>query len=179
MAQGRETQTLKGLKKAVAALALMVTTAGCLALGQQGYVEVSERSANYTEMYIDYAIHDPNDKSVGLSGDAKPFSKGGAGGRSCCALLPGPGQTIRVEWGEEDTDFDQSKKRHYTRDVVVIGQTPVSSDSYNYLITRFFPSQQIEVELVSRASEDVGNGPPSPRLDQLFYGRKVMRHMGE
>lgn len=125
---------MKVLKNAVAALALLAMIGGCSAWGQRGYVEVSERSANYTEMYIDYVIYDPNDKSVGLSGDVKPFSKGGTGGRSCCALLPGSGQTIRVEWDEETTSFDQSERRHYSRGVVVIGSSPVSSDSYNYLI---------------------------------------------
>lgn len=79
MAQRGGKRAMKVLKNAVAALALLAMIGGCSAWGQRGYVEVSERSANYTEMYIDYVIYDPNDKSVGLSGDVEPFSKGGDG----------------------------------------------------------------------------------------------------
>lgn len=170
---------MKGLKKSAAVLALLVTTAGCSAWSQQGYVDARARTANYTEMYVDYTFYDTKGRNLGLGGSAKPFSKGGTGGRSCCAMLPGPGQTVRLDWDEKTPDFDKNKQRHYTRDVVVIGPPPLPGDSYNYVITRFFPKQQVEVELVSVPTQSLGQGSPSPRLDQLFYGRRVMRHMGE
>lgn len=170
---------MKGLKKSAAVLALLVTTAGCSAWSQQGYVDASARTANYTEMYVDYTFYDTTGKNLGSGGSANPFSKGGTGGSSCCAMLPGPGQTVRVVWDEETPGRNEEKTYRYTRDVVVIGPPPLPGDSYNYVITRFFPQQQVEVELVSVPIQSLGQGSPSPRLDQLYYGRRVMRHMGE
>jgi hypothetical protein len=167
------------VKKALAAIALLVMAAGCSAIGKQGYVDASARTANYTEMYVDYTFYDTKGRNLGLGGDAKPFSKGGTGGGECCVPLPGPGQTVRIIWSEETEDDDPAKKRTYTKDVVVIGPPPFPGDSYNYVITRFFPKQQVEIELVSVPEESLGKGPPSPRLDQLFYGRRVMRKIGE
>lgn len=169
---------MTGLKKAVAVLVLMMV-AGCSAWSQQGYVDASARTANYTEMYVDYTFYDTEGHNLGLGGSANPFSKGGTGGSSCCAMLPGPGQTVRVVWDEETPGRNEEKTFHYSRDVVVIGSAPLHGDPYNYVITRFFPKQQIEVELVSVPAESLGQGSPSPRLDQLFFGRSVMRHAGE
>jgi hypothetical protein len=90
-------------------------------------------------------------------------------------LLPATGQTVRVVWDEETADDDPSKKRRYTRDVVVTGSRPLPVEAYNYLIVRFFPDQQLEVEFISEPE----GGPRSPRLDRVFYGERVMRHMGE
>ena len=167
------------VKKALAVIALLVMAAGCSAIGKQGYVDASARTANYTEMYVDYTFYDTKGRNLGLGGTANPFSKGGTGGSSCCAMLPGPGQTIRVSWDEEPPGHGDSKTFHYTRDVVVTGSPPRQGDSYNYVITRFFPKQQMEIELVAVPEESLGKGPPSPRLDQLFYGRRVMRNIGE
>ncbi|MBB5409212.1 hypothetical protein HDG34_003153 [Paraburkholderia sp. HC6.4b] len=166
---------LGGIKKLMAALALLFMVAGCSAWGQQGYVEARAVTANYTEMYVDYTFYDTKGRNLGLGGGANPFSKGGTGGSTCCATLPGPGQTVRVVWDEETPNRNKEKTYHYSRDVVVIGSAPLPGDSYNYVITRFFPGQQLEVELVS---EPMGGGR-SPRLDQLFYGRGVMRRIGE
>jgi hypothetical protein len=179
MAQGREKEGMTRLKKIMAAAALMVMLGGCSAWAQQGYVQVSELSANYTETYINYGFYDTKGRNLGLGGSANPFSKNGQGGGTCCALLPGPGQTVRVEWDEEPPNRSESKAVHYTRDVEVIGSPPLSSDSYNYVITRFFSDHKLEVELISEPKEDLGKGTPSPRLDRIFLGEHVMRHMGE
>lgn len=166
---------MRGPKTAVAALALLALTSGCSPLGRQETVNVTAVTANYTETYVDYTFYDINGRSLGLGGSANPFSKGGTGGVECCTQLPGYGKTVRVAWDEETGGSNDSETAHYARDVVVTGSRPVPGDSYNYVITRFFPGQQIEVELVSEAK---GSGR-SLRLDQLFYGRRVMRHLGE
>lgn len=168
---------MSGLKKAVIVLALLVVTAGCSAWGQRGDVAATVFTANYTEVYVDFTFYDTTGRNLGTGGSAKPFSHGGTGGAECCAQLPGPGQIVRVVWDEETPNDDESRKRRYTRDVVVIGSPPLAGDSYNYVITRFFPEQQLEVEFVSEPGDL--KGPPSPRRDQLFYGRRVVRHMGE
>ncbi|QBQ97653.1 DUF3304 domain-containing protein [Paraburkholderia pallida] len=157
---------MRRLKKAMAALVLLAMTAGCSALGQQENVNATAVTANYTEMYVDYTFYDVNGRNLGLGGCATPFSKGGTGGVEYCAPLPGPGKTVRVAWDEEAPGRNDSKAFHYSRDVVVIGSHPLPEDSYNYVITKFFPGHQIEVDR-------------SPRLDQLFYGRSVMRYMWE
>ncbi|CAM2164938.1 DUF3304 domain-containing protein [Paraburkholderia sacchari] len=166
---------MKPRLRAVIALALQVTTTGCSALGQTGYVEARASTANYTEMYIDYTFYDTNGRNLSLGGSAAPFSKGGVGGIECCAMLPSPGHTVRVAWDEETPGRSESTTHHYSRDVVVLGTQPISKDSYNYVITRFFAGQKVEVEFVS----ELKGAGRSPRLDQLFYGRNVMRHMGE
>ncbi|QBQ97652.1 DUF3304 domain-containing protein [Paraburkholderia pallida] len=166
---------MNGLKRTVAVLTLLVTLSGCSAWAQREYVQVRELSANYTEMYVEYTFYDTKGRNLGLGGSANPFSKNGQGGGACCAFLPGPGQTVRVEWDEETPGRSESRTFHYSRDVVVIGSPPLPGDSYNYVITRFFPAHQIEVEFVSESK----GGGRSPRLDQIFYGRSVMRHMGE
>jgi hypothetical protein len=155
MAQGREKEGMTRLKKIMAAAALMVTLGGCSAWAQQGYVQVSELSANYTETYINYGFYDTKGRNLGLGGSANPFSKNGQGGGTCCALLPGPGQTVRVEWDEEPPNRSESKAVHY------------------------FSDHKLEVELISEPKEDLGKGTPSPRLDRIFLGEHVMRHMGE
>ncbi|WP_198021438.1 DUF3304 domain-containing protein [Burkholderia sp. WSM2232] len=166
---------MAAVRKAIATFGLLITICGCSAWSQQGYVKVRDVSANYTETYIDYRFYDTKGRNLGLGGRANPFSKNGQGGGTCCALLPGPGQTVRVVWDEEVAGENQSKNLQYSRDVVVRGSSPLPGNSYNYVITRFFPKQQVEVEFVS---ESMGGGR-SPRLDQIFYGRSVMRQIGE
>ena len=166
---------MRAPKKKVAALAPLAMTAGCTALGQQENVNATAVTANYTEMYVDYTFYDVNGRNLGLGGSANPFSKGGTGGLECCTALPGPGKTVRVTWDEETPGRNDSRTFHYSRDVMVIGSQPLPGDSYNYVITRFFPGQQIEVEFVLES----GGGGRSPRLDQIFYGQHEMRQMGE
>jgi Protein of unknown function (DUF3304) len=165
------------VKKGLAAAALMMTMAACSTWSQRGYVEVRERSANYTEMYIDYTFYDTNGRNLGLGGSANPFSKNGQGGGTCCALFPGPGQTVRVKWDEETPTRNENRTSHYSRDVMVIGSPLLPGDSYNYVITRFFPGHKIEVEFISEPGDL--KGPPSPRRDRIFFGEHVMRQIGE
>jgi hypothetical protein len=172
-----ESRGIETLKRAMAVAVLLVTVSGCSAWAQRGYVEVRERSANYTEMYIDYGFYDTNGRNLGLGGRANPFSKNGQGGGTCCAPLPGPGQTVRVEWDEETPSRTESRTLHYSRDVVVSGSPPLPYDSYNYVIARFFPNQQVEVEFISEPGDL--KGPPSQRRDRIFFGEHVMRHPGE
>ncbi|QBQ97651.1 DUF3304 domain-containing protein [Paraburkholderia pallida] len=174
MAQGRGKQKMGGLKKAMAALALLVVIGGCAIGTQRGYMMAPD-TANYTDKYVDYSFYDTTGKPLGLGGEAKPFNKGGTGGVECCAVLPGPGESLRITWNEETDDDDPARKRTYTKDVVVTGSQPISGTSHNYLIVRFFPTQQLEVEFIS---EPV-SGPRSPRRDRIFFGEHVMRHMGE
>jgi hypothetical protein len=168
---------MKGLLRAVIAVVLLAMFGGCSTLDQQGYIPVTVFTANYTEMYVDYTFYDTNGKNLGSGGGAKPFSKGGTGGAECCAKLPGPGQTVRVAWDEGMLHDDENQRRRYTRDVVVIGSPKRPGDSYDYVITRFFAGQKIEVEFISEPGDL--KGPPSPRRDQLFYGKRMMRQMGE
>jgi hypothetical protein len=165
---------MTGLKKAVAAAALLVMMYGCATGAQRGYVMAPD-AANYTNKYIRYSLRDTKDKPFGLGGDANPFNKGGAANGDCCAALPGPGQTIRIVWSEAPPGSDDGQKHTYTKDVAIIGSQPLPGDAYNYLIVRFFPDQQLEVEFVS----ELVSGPRSPRLDRIFYGERVMRHIGE
>jgi hypothetical protein len=59
----------------------------------------------------------------------------------------------------------------------VRGEASTDPKAMNYLVVRFFPEHQVEAELMWDSIEpDRG---PSPRLDQLFYGRRVMRQMGD
>jgi Protein of unknown function (DUF3304) len=166
---------MTALKNAVAAAWLLATVGGCAIGAQQGYIEVRTYTANYTDKYVDYSFYDTKDRPLGLGGGANPFNKGGTGGGACCAALPGPGQTVRVVWEEEPVGDDGSNRRSYTRDVKIIGSSRLPGDSYNYLITRFFPDHQIEVEFVSQQK----GGASSPRADRLFYGQRIMRRIGE
>jgi hypothetical protein len=50
-------------------------------------------------------------------------------------------------------------------------------DSSTSLILRFFPNNQIEAEYVAQSLKS--GAPLDPRVDLLFTGQRVMRHMGE
>jgi hypothetical protein len=152
---------------------------GC-AVGQPGgYVDASAWSANYTEDYIqDFWIQSADGKKTGLGGvQVKEFSKGGTGKRQCCSLIPGVGQTIKVVWRVGGRQDDESKWTTYSDDVVVKGAMPKTKNAFNILMIRFFPDHQMEAELIPDRGEPGGSA--SPRVDQLFYGRRVMRHMEE
>lgn len=162
------------LRKVVAAFALLVMAAGCAISAQREYMMAPD-TANYTDKYVDYTLYDIKGRNLGLGGEAKPFNKGGTGGIECCVMLPGPGQILRIVWSEEAEDHDLAKKRTYTKDVVVTGSQPLLGEPHNYLIVRFFPKQQLEIEFVSEPI----NGPRSPRRDRIFFGEHVMRQVGE
>ncbi|CAE6902918.1 hypothetical protein [Paraburkholderia domus] len=157
--------------------ALLIVLCGCATGAPQGYVDVRAMAANYTNKDVDYSFFDASGKPFNFGGEAKPFPEGGTGGIECCALLPGIGQTLRVIWREGDHNDSYDQMQSYRRDVTVIGTSPLQGDAYNYVIVRFFPEHRVEVELVSEP-----NGPRafrSPRLDKIFYGQRIMRHMGE
>jgi hypothetical protein len=68
---------MTGLKKAVAAAALLVMMSGCATGADRRYVEAAASAANYTDKYIRYSLLNTKDKLFGLGGSAKPFYRGG------------------------------------------------------------------------------------------------------
>jgi Protein of unknown function (DUF3304) len=160
-------------------LVMILGVLGGCAIGQpSGYVDASAWSANYTEDYIqDFWIQTADGKDTGVGGvQVSEFSRGGKGGRICCSLTPGVGQTIKVAWRVGGRQDDKSLWKTYSRDVVVNGAMPTKKDAYNILMIRFFPDHQVEAELIPDRGE---TGLPSPRVDKLFSGQRVMRHLGE
>ena len=161
-------------------IAITLSMLAACATGQRmHYVDASAWSANYTEDYIqDFWIQTADGKDTGLAGvQVQEFSRGGKGGRQCCSLIPGVGQTIKVVWRVGGHQEDESTWKTYSRDVEVKGAMPTKKDAYNILMVRFFPAQQVEAELIPDRGEPGGSA--SLRVDQLFYGRRVMRHIGE
>jgi hypothetical protein len=136
-------------------------------------------SANYTEDYIyEFRIQMASGKDTGLAGiHVSEFSKGGQGAHECCSLIPGVGQTIRVVWRVGGRNDEEAQWKTYSRDVVVKGGILNDPDSMNFLIVRFFQNHSVEAEFVSESLKF--GAPVSPRVDQLFYGRRAMRQMGE
>ena len=161
-------------------VAMMLSMLAACATGQRmDYVDASAWSANYTEDYIqDFWIQTADGKTTGVGGvSVSEFSRGGTSGRICCSLMPGVGQTIKVVWRVGGHQEDESTWKTYSRDVEVKGAMPTKKDAYNILMVRFFPAQQVEAELIPDRGEPGGSA--SLRVDQLFYGRRVMRHIGE
>ena len=159
-------------------VAMMLSMLAACATGQRmDYVDASAWSANYTEDYIqDFWIQTADGKDTGLSGvQVKEFSAGGTGGSECCSLIPGVGQTIKVVWRVGGHQEDESTWKTYSRDVEVKGAMPTQPQSHSYLIVRFFPDHEVEVELFPSADLR----PENPRVDKLFSGQRVMRHIGE
>ncbi|WP_433695250.1 DUF3304 domain-containing protein [Paraburkholderia phenoliruptrix] len=159
-------------------IAMMLSMLAACATGQRmDYVDASAWSANYTEDYIqDFWIQTADGKDTGLSGvQVKEFSAGGTGGSECCSLIPGVGQTIKVVWRVGGHQEDESTWKTYSRDVEVKGAMPTQPQSHSYLIVRFFPDHEVEVELFPSADLR----PENPRVDKLFSGQRVMRHIGE
>ncbi len=176
--RNRENQSMRWLARIF--LAMIFGTLGACAVGQtSNYVDASAWSANYTEDYIqDFWIQTASGKDTGVGGvQVSEFSRGGKGGRECCSLMPGVAQTIRVVWRVGGHQEDEAQWKTYSRDVVVKGGMPTKKDAFNILMVRFFPDHQIEVELVPDRGE--AGGSASPRVDKLYYGERVMRHMGE
>ncbi|CAB3721171.1 hypothetical protein LMG22037_04779 [Paraburkholderia phenoliruptrix] len=159
-------------------IAMMLSMLAACATGQRmHHVDASAWSANYTEDYIqDFWIQTADGKNTGLSGvQVKEFSAGGTGGSECCSLIPGVGQTIKVVWRVGGHQEDESTWKTYSRDVEVKGAMPTQPQSHSYLIVRFFPDHEVEVELFPSADLR----PENPRVDKLFSGQRVMRHIGE
>lgn len=163
---------MKWMKAALLATTLAVLV-GCAA--GAGTLTVSARSANYTEDYIEiYSLETPAGKDTGLFGvQVQPFSEGGKGKGTCCGVIPHVGQPVRVIW--RIGNGEQAKTYH--RDVLITGSMPKATDGYIAVIVRFFPEHQVEVELAPQTADL--RAPNNPRIDELFYGRRVMRQMGE
>ncbi|WP_176860840.1 DUF3304 domain-containing protein [Cupriavidus sp. YR651] len=163
----------------IAGLALILMMGGCATGQPRGYVNVSAWSTNYTEDYIyDFSIRTADGKRTGIGGvQVNEFSKGGTGGRECCALIPGVGQTIKVIWRVGGYREDESQWKTYSHDVVVTGAMPKKKDAYNILMVRFFKERQVEAELIPDRGE--AGELASPRVDKLFSGQRVMRQKGE
>jgi hypothetical protein len=169
---------MKWMVRMVLTMAISGVLGGC-AVGQpQHYVDATAWSANYTEDYVrDFRIQTASGKETGLEGiQVKEFSRGGTGKTECCSLIPGVGQTIKVVWRIGGFNDDESQWKTYSKNVVVKGDVSKDSDFHSYLIVRFFPNHEVEAEFVPG---DDPRGARNPRVDQLFLGRRVMRHIGE
>ena len=159
-------------------VAMMLSMLAACATGQRmDYVDASAWSANYTEDYIqDFWIQTADGKTTGVGGvSVSEFSRGGTSGRICCSLMPGVGQTIKVVWRVGGHQEDESTWKTYSRDVEVKGAMPTQPQSHSYLIVRFFPGHEVEAELFPSADLR----PENPRVDKLYSGQRVMRHIGE
>jgi hypothetical protein len=169
-------KTMRSLAPILAAA--MVGALGGCAVGQpSGYVDASAWSANYTEDYIyDFWIQTADGKATGLAGvQVQEFSRGGKGKRECCSLVPGVGQTIKVVWRIGGRQDDESQWKTHSRDIVVTGAVSKNPKRHSYLIVRFFPRHEVEAEFIPG---DDPRGARNPRVDQLFLGQRVMRHIG-
>ena len=162
------------------ALAMSLAVLGGCAIGQpRGWVEASAWAANYTEDLIyDFSVLTVDGKRTGVTGAlVQEFSRGGTTGRECCGLMPGVGQTVKVVWRVGGRREEEALWRTYSRDVVVMGAMPKKKDAYNILLVRFFSEHEVEAELIPDRGE--AGGLPSPRVDKLFSGQRVMRKKGE
>lgn len=151
---------------------------GCTAsTSTRGYVTAEAWAANYTEDYIhEFEIETADGRQTGLGGvQVKPFSRGGTGGVECCSLIPGVGRTIRVVWRVGGYNEPRELWRIYQKEVRTTGTVSKAVDTQSALIVRFFPAREIEAEFVPIDMGPSANG----RDDQLFYGRRVMRRLGE
>jgi hypothetical protein len=170
---------MTGFIKAIAVAVWLVMLGGC-AIGQpRGWVEAAAWAANYTEDFIyDFSVLTVDEKRTGVTGAlVQEFSRGGTTGRECCGLMPGVGQTVKVVWRVGGRRDEESQWRTYSRDVVVTGATSKAADVRNFVVVRFFPDHDVEVEFIFESTKL--DGKASPRVDQLFYGRRVMRKKGE
>jgi hypothetical protein len=152
---------------------------GCTSLQRRGYVNAGVTAANYSNDYIrDFRILNESGEPAGVGGaQVLEFSKGGLGGQECCAPIPGVGQTINVVWRVGARGERQATWKTFSRSVVVRGVTSNVSGTVNLLIVRFFPDHDAEAEFVVESAKP--DDETSPRVDQLFYGRRVMRQKGE
>lgn len=161
-------------------IAVLGTSYGCASMHARGYVSAPAWAANYTEEYVqDFWILTESGERTGSGGiQVYEFSRGGtSGGHMGYALIPGVGQTIKVVWRVGGHNDAEETWRRFSRDVVVKGATSNARNAGNFLIVRFFPQHQVEAEFVWESIEPYGE--PSPRVDRLFYGDRVMRQPGD
>ncbi|MBU64034.1 MAG: hypothetical protein CL858_01020 [Cupriavidus sp.] len=166
--------------KTIAVAVWLVLLGGCASGQPRGWVEAAGWAANYTEDFIyDFSILTADGKRTGVSGiQVSEFSRRGtSAGDICCGLMPGVGQTVKVVWRVGGRREEEALWRTYSRDVVVMGAMPKKKDAYNILLVRFFSEHEVEAELIPDRGE--AGGLPSPRVDKLFSGQRVMRKKGE
>jgi len=170
---------MMNLSKLLAPILIAQFLIGCAPVQPDRYVDTSAWGANYTEDYIyEYWIQTASGKSTGVGGvQLSEFSRGGTGGSICCSLMPGVGSTVKVGWRTGGRQEDRSQWKAYSREVVVSGSTSNEPHTRNLLIVRFFSGNQVEAEFAFESTRP--DGKPNPRVDQLFYGRRTMRQMGE
>jgi hypothetical protein len=163
--------------KVIAVTVLLAMLGGCASGQPRGWVEASAWGANYTEDFIyDFWIYAADGRDTGVGSVLlNEFSKGGTTGHICCSLMPGVGRTVKVVWRVGGRQEDKSQWRTYSRDVVVSGTMPKETKTHSYVLMRFFPRHEVEVELVPSVDLD----PRNPRVDKLFSGQRVMRQKGE
>lgn len=167
---------MKQIVRVIAALAVSVVLGGCAASSiGRGKTDAGVMVANYTNDYVEVSLLSPSGRKIGIGEDAKPFSEGGTGGRSCCAMVPTVGQTMRVELRVGGFNDAADQYKTYNRDVVVKGSPPTDSDHHSYLILRVFQNHEVEAELFPYSNFE----PTNPRVDKLFSGHRVMRQVGE
>jgi len=178
-AQREEKQKVIGPKCGLATLALLVAGAGCAIGAGHCYVNAEAWGANYTEQYIHrFEVQNVSGTQTYLEGGMlRPFSKGGTGGVECCALVPGVGQSVRVTWYVGAYNDDDDKWEKYSSQAVVKGSTSMGKGIQSGLIVRIFPGKNIEAEFFPM--DTVRERGLSSRVDQLFYGKKVSRSIGE
>ncbi|WP_404992660.1 DUF3304 domain-containing protein [Cupriavidus pauculus] len=163
--------------KVIAVTVLLAMLGGCASGQPRGWVEASAWGANYTEDFIyDFWIYAADGRDTGVGSVLlNEFSKGGTTGHICCSLMPAVGRTVKVVWRVGGRQEDKSQWRTYSRDVVVSGTMPKETKTHSYVLMRFFPRHEVEVELVPSVDLD----PRNPRVDKLFSGQRVMRQKGE
>lgn len=164
-------------KRIGAVCAMLTALCGCATGAPRGYVNAEAWGANYTEDYIhQFAIETADDQETQLEGvQVKPFSNGGTGGVECCSPIPGVGQMIRIVWRVGGYNEPDELWKTYSKAVRVTGTISKRAGMQSALIVRFFPEHEIEAEFVPMDRDARAN----IRDDQLFYGRRVMRQMGE
>ncbi|QYD71083.1 DUF3304 domain-containing protein [Paraburkholderia edwinii] len=151
----------------------------CASARSGNYVTASVSAVNYSEDYVpDFSILTAAGERTGMGGiQVQEFSKGGQSGTECCAPIPNAGRTMIVEWRIGGRQEAESNWNTFRKAIVVRGETSSDPKATNYLVVRFFPEHQVEAEFMWEWTGP--HGQPSPRLDQLLYGRRVMRQMGD
>lgn len=157
---------------------IAIASGGCVATTPTKYVDAEAWGANYTEDYIQTFSVVSMDGKAQLSGSSlKPFSKGGTGGVECCSVIPGVGERVHITWQVDGSSIGDESVRIFNGEVTIKGSVSQKRGVQSALIVRFFPNNQLEVEFVPM--DDVLTKGISKRLDKLFYGQRVMRHIGE
>ncbi|QYD68270.1 hypothetical protein KZJ38_18720 [Paraburkholderia edwinii] len=160
-------------------LGIVGLLSGCASVRSHGYVDARVSAVNYSEDYVpDFSVLTASGDPTGMGGvQVQEFSKGGLSKNECCAPIPGAGQTMIIEWRVGGRHEAEANWKTFRKAVVVRGETSSDPKAVNRLVVRFFPEHEVEAELMWSL---IGlGGRPSSRLDQLIYGRRVMRQMGD